>query len=242
MRIDVLTTFPEMFSGPLDVSIIGRARVEQEGPIDLRVHNLRDWSKDPHRKTDDEQYGGADGMLMMAPPILDAVEDISAASDGNVRYILPTPQGRLFNQEVAEELATEQNLLFICGHYKGIDERVGQFLDADEISIGDYVLSGGELPATVMIDAVVRLVPGVVGSMDSVLEDSFTSGLLDSPRYTRPREVRGKSVPAVLLSGNHREIETWRLEQSKRRTAVRRPDLYRRYCEQQQSGVRSGTE
>ena len=242
MRIDILTTFPEMFSGPLDVSIIGRARAEQGGPIDLRIHNLRDWSKDPHRKTDDEQYGGGDGMVMMAPPILDAVDDIAAQIGSKPRCVLPTPKGRLLNQDVTEELANESNLLFVCGHYKGIDERVSQILEADELSIGDYVLSGGELPVMVIIDAVVRLVPGVVGSMDSVLGDSFTCGLLDSPRYTRPREVRGKSVPAVLLSGNHREIEAWRLDQSERLTASRRPELYRRYCEQRETGARNRAE
>ena len=181
-------------------------------------------------------------MVMMAPPILDAVDDIAAQIGSKPRCVLPTPKGRLLNQDVTEELANESNLLFVCGHYKGIDERVSQILEADELSIGDYVLSGGELPVMVIIDAVLRLVPGVVGSMDSVLGDSFTCGLLDSPRYTRPREVRGRSVPAVLLSGNHREIEAWRLDQSERLTASRRPELYRRYCEQRETGARNRAE
>ncbi|MFH1740734.1 MAG: tRNA (guanosine(37)-N1)-methyltransferase TrmD [bacterium] len=231
MRIDVLTTFPEMFAGPFDTSIVERAR--SSGVVDLRIHNLRDWSTDPHRKTDDEQYGGGDGMVMMAPPILDAVRDLSAQSNEKPRSIVVTPQGRLFDQKVAEELSSYSHLILICGHYKGIDERVPELLQADEISIGDYVLSGGELPAMVLIDAVARLLPGVVGSMDSVLGDSFTSGLLDSPRYTRPQVVQDRPVPPVLLSGNHKEIDAWRLEQACRRTATRRPELYRRYCEQE---------
>jgi tRNA (guanine37-N1)-methyltransferase len=223
----------------MDASIMARARAS--GAVNLRIHDLRDWSTDPHHKTDDEQYGGGDGMVMMAPPILDAVDDLSAQVGERPKIIVLTPQGRCFDQSMAEELAGCCYLILICGHYKGIDERVIEVLGADEISIGDYVLSGGELPAMVVIDAVVRLLPGVVGSMDSVLGDSFTSGLLDSPRYTRPREVRGRSVPAVLLSGNHGEIAAWRLEQARRRTAARRPDLYRRYCEREKgSAIRTG--
>ena len=164
MRIDVLTTFPEMFAGPLDTSIVDRARTA--GAVDLRIHNLRDWSTDPHRKTDDEQYGGGDGMVMKAPPILDAVRDLSAQTNEQPKSVVLSPQGRLFNQNVAEELAPCPHLILICGHYKGIDERVTELLQADEISIGDYILSGGELPAMVLIDAVVRLLPGVVGSFD----------------------------------------------------------------------------
>ncbi|HPA44407.1 MAG TPA: tRNA (guanosine(37)-N1)-methyltransferase TrmD [bacterium] len=236
MRIDVLTTFPEMFVGPLDHSIAARAR--SSGAVDLRIHNLRDWSDDPHRKTDDEQYGGGDGMVMKAPPILSAARDLAAQTEQDTRYVVLSPQGRLFGQEIAEELAACEHLVLICGHYKGIDERVMEILRADEISIGDYVLSGGEIPAMALIDAVIRLIPGVVGSMDSVLEDSFTSGLLDSPRYTRPQVVEDRSVPQVLLNGNHREIQAWRLEQAKRRTAERRPDLYRRYCEREEQHKR----
>lgn len=180
-------------------------------------------------------------MVMTAPPILDAVDGLTAQTEEKPRIIVLTPQGRRFDQRVTEELTQYPYLLLICGHYKGIDERVIELLQADEISIGDCVLSGGELPAMVVIDAVVRLLPGVVGSMDSVLGDSFTSGLLDSPRYTRPREVRGRSVPAVLLSGNHREIAAWRLEQARRRTVARRPDLYRRYCEREEgSAIQTG--
>ncbi|HOE11592.1 MAG TPA: tRNA (guanosine(37)-N1)-methyltransferase TrmD [bacterium] len=236
MRIDVLTTFPEMFVGPLDSSIAARAR--SSGAVELCIHNLRDWSDDPHRKTDDEQYGGGDGMVMKAPPILSAAREIAGRTEQETRYVVLSPQGRLFSQETAEELAACEHLVLICGHYKGIDERVVEILQADEISIGDYVLSGGEIPAMVVIDAVIRLIPGVVGSMDSVLEDSFTSGLLDSPRYTRPQVVEDRSVPQVLLNGNHREIRAWRLEQAKRRTAERRPDLYRRYCEREEQRKR----
>ena len=198
MKIDILTTFPELVSEPLQASIVGRA--QEAGFLDISIHNLRDYTNDKHRSTDDEQYGGGDGMVMNAMPILNAVRGIMAG-DSDFRVLFPSPQGRIFTQEVAESYACEKRLLFVCGHYKGIDERAYEILKAEEISIGDYVLSGGELAALVIIDAVARLIPGVVGSMNSVNEDSFTSGLLDSPRYTRPREVEGFEVPDVLLSG-----------------------------------------
>ncbi len=229
MRIDILTTLVEMFSGPFDESIIKRAR--EADHADIRVHNLRDWTHDRHHKTDDEQYGGGDGMVMMAPPLIEAVEDLRQQVETETHCILTTPQGRVFNQSIAEELSAKDHLLIVCGHYKGVDERVIDRLKPDEISVGDYVLTGGEIPAMAIVDSVVRLIPGVVGSIDSVLGDSFTSGLLDAPRYTRPREFQGMDVPDVLLSGHHAEIEKWRLNQALERTAQRRPDLLRRYQE-----------
>ncbi len=227
MRIDILTTFVEMFAGPFDESIIKRAR--EAGQVDIQVYNLRDWTRDTHHKTDDEQYGGGDGMVMLAQPLLDAVKDLKSQSDSEPQVIVTTPQGRIFDQPMAESLVTESHLIILCGHYKGIDQRVIDLLQPDEISIGDYILTGGELPAMVMVDAIVRLIPGVVGKMQSVEEDSFTSGLLDCPRYTRPREIEGLSAPDVLLGGNHAEIERWRLQQAVDRTAERRPDLYQQW-------------
>lgn len=229
MRIDILTTFVEMFGGPFDESIIKRAR--EAGQVDIRLHNLRDWTRDKHHKTDDEQYGGGDGMLMLAQPLLDAVADLTAETGDETHIILTTPQGRIFEQSTAEALVNQSHLIFICGHYKGVDQRVIDVLQPDELSIGDFILTGGELPTMVMVDAVVRLIPGVVGKMQSVEEDSFTSGLLDCPRYTRPREIAGIKTPDVLLSGNHAEIERWRLQQSVNRTAERRPDLYQQWLE-----------
>ncbi|MDX9754849.1 MAG: tRNA (guanosine(37)-N1)-methyltransferase TrmD [bacterium] len=229
-RIDILTTFVEMFQGPFDESILKRAR--EASIVDIQVHNLRDWTRDRHHKTDDEQFGGGDGMVMLAEPLLEAVSDLRTRTQGDSTIILTSPQGRLFTQAVAEELAQEEHLIILCGHYKGIDERVMELLQPDEISIGDFVLTGGELPAMVMTDAIVRLIPGVVNSYGSVEEDSFSSGLLDCPRYTRPRTVCGLDVPDVLLSGHHKKIEAWRLEKALERTAVRRPDLYQQYQEQ----------
>ncbi|MFB3785101.1 MAG: tRNA (guanosine(37)-N1)-methyltransferase TrmD [bacterium] len=229
MRIDILTTFVDMFTGPFDESIIKRAR--ESGKLDLRVHNLRDWTHDRHHKTDDEPYGGGNGMVMLAEPLIEAVEDLQRQATGVTHVILTTPQGRTHEQSVAEELSRKDHLVLICGHYKGVDQRVIEYLKPDEISIGDYILTGGELASMVIVDSVVRLIPGVVNSMDSVEEDSYTSGLLDCPRYTRPRDVRGLRVPEVLLNGNHAEIAKWRLAQAEKRTRERRPELYRRYRE-----------
>lgn len=228
MKIDILTTFPEMLEGPLNASIVGRARDAQL--LDIRIHNLRDYTHDKHRSTDDEQYGGGDGMVMMAPPILEAVDSLSS-EEPKPRIIFPSPQGPLFNQERAEELSREPRLLFICGHYKGIDERALQLTGGEELSIGDYVISGGELAVLVIVDAVMRLIPGVVGSMGSVEEDSFSCGLLDAPRYTRPQVVQNLEVPPILLSGHHQEIAKWRLEQSINRTRRQRPDLFKKWLE-----------
>ncbi|MBD3265990.1 tRNA (guanosine(37)-N1)-methyltransferase TrmD, partial [bacterium] len=197
--------------------------------VDIQVHNLRGWTHDRHHKTDDEQYGGGDGMVMLAEPLLEAVADLKKRTDRQTRVLLPSPQGVVFTQETAEALAREEHLLLICGHYKGIDERVIDILQPEQISIGDYVLTGGELPAMVITDAVVRLVPGVVNSFNSVQEDSFSSGLLDCPRYTRPRTVQGLDVPEVLISGDHKKIDAWRLKKALERTAAKRPDLYKKY-------------
>ncbi|MBN2327887.1 MAG: tRNA (guanosine(37)-N1)-methyltransferase TrmD [Candidatus Omnitrophica bacterium] len=232
MQIDILTTFVDMFSGPFSESIIKRA--QEAGKVDIYVHNLRDWTSDRHHKTDDEQFGGGDGMVMLAQPLIEAVQDLQSRTAAESYLILTTPQGRIYEQSVAEELSAKEHLIIICGHYKGVDERVIDILQPDEISIGDYILTGGELPAMIIVDSVVRLMPGVVNSFGSVEEDSFTCGLLDCPRYTRPREVMGRAVPDVLLSGNHAEIDRWRLEQSCERTARRRPDLYREYRRRQE--------
>ncbi len=231
MKIDILTTFPEMFSGPFDESIVKRA--QDFGLIELNIHNLRDWTHDIHHKTDDEQYGGGEGMVMLAEPILEAADALQANTGCDTHVILTTPQGRLYQQQDAEEFSRKEHLLILCGHYKGIDERVVEYIQPHEISIGDYVLTGGELPAMVIVDSVVRLIPGVVGSHSSVEGDSFTCGLLDAPRYTRPREVRGLKVPDVLLGGHHKQIEEWRHQQALERTQKRRPDLYRHYIQSQ---------
>lgn len=223
MRIDILTTFVNMFSGPFEESIVKRAA--ESGIVDIRVRNLRDWARGVHRKTDDEQYGGGEGMVMLAEPLIEAVGDLLADGPGNAKILVTTPQGDVFNQDRAESLAREEHLIIVCGHYKGIDERVMTHFRPEEISIGDYILTGGELPAMVIVDAVARLLPGAVNSFSSVEEDSFTSGLLDCPRYTRPREVRGMEVPSVLMGGNHARIEAWRRREALERTAARRPGL-----------------
>ena len=220
MRIDVLTLFPEMFAGPLDVSIVQRAR--EAGALDLRVRNLRDYTHDRHQTVDDRPFGGGPGMVLKPDPVFEAVEDLS---DAQTHVVLTTPAGRVFNQQVAAELAQKEHLLLICGSYEGIDERVCEALVDDELSIGDYVLTNGGLPAMVIVDAVTRLLPGVLGHEQSAADESFSHGLLEYPQYTRPAEFRGMRVPEVLLSGHHAEIEKWREEQARRRTAERRPDL-----------------
>jgi len=220
MKIDVLTLFPAMFAGPLDESIVKRAR--QAGLLDLRIHNLRDYAHDRHRTVDDRPFGGGPGMLLKPEPLFEAVEQLAGES---TRVILLSPSGRTFNQAIAAELAQEKDLLLISGHYEGFDERVRQELAHDELSIGDYVLTNGALPVMVVVDAVTRLLPGVLGDDESSQEESFSNGLLEYPQYTRPAEFRGLKVPDVLLSGNHAEIAKWRAEQSRLRTASRRPDL-----------------
>jgi tRNA (guanine37-N1)-methyltransferase len=224
VRVDVVTTFPGMFSGPMDESMIKRAR--ERGLLDFRVHDLRDYTTDRHRSTDDAPYGGGAGMVMRPEPLFGAVE--SLRQEGPGRVIAMTPQGQLFDQRTALRLARESRLILLCGHYEGFDERVLEHLVDEELSIGDYVLTGGELPAMVVVDAVVRLLPGVLGSEESLQEESHSSGLLEYPQYTRPPEFRGWAVPEILLSGNHGAIARWRREQSLLRTLRRRPDLLAR--------------
>ena len=220
MKIDVLTLFPAMFAGPLDESIVKRAR--DTGRVDLKIHNLRDWTHDRHKTVDDRPFGGGPGMLLKPEPIFEAVESLRRKG---TRVILLSPGGRPFGQAIARELARMDDLLLVTGHYEGFDERVRTALADDELSIGDYVLTNGALPAMVVIDAVVRLLPGALGDDASSQDESFSHGLLEYPQYTRPAEFRGMKVPDVLVSGNHAEIEKWRREQARRRTQDRRPDL-----------------
>jgi tRNA (guanine37-N1)-methyltransferase len=224
MRIHILTLFPNMFTGPFNESIIKRA--VEGGLVNLSIYNIRDHTSDKHHVVDDYSYGGGPGMVLKPEPVFEAVEAVKG--DRELPVILLTPQGRLFNQSIAAEIAVNEEVVLICGHYEGVDERVRQHLVTDEISIGDYVLSGGELAAMVVVDAVVRQIPGVLGSDESVGDDSHATGLLEYPQYTRPQDFRGWEVPEVLLSGNHAEVARWRREQSLRRTAKRRPDMLER--------------
>src|SRR5438552_210327 len=223
MKIDVLTLFPAMFAGPLDESIIKRARAD--GLLDLAIHSLRDYTHDRHKTVDDKPFGGGPGMLLKPEPIFEAVEKLASE---NTRVVLLSPAGRRFNQSIARELAQVEEMLLITGHYEGFDERIRQELADDELSIGDFVLTNGALPAMVIIDAVARLLPGVLGADQSSNEESFTDGLLEYPQYTRPAEFRGMKVPEVLLSGNHAEIARWRAEQARLRTQQRRPDMLKK--------------
>ncbi len=223
MRIDVLTLFPEVFETFVQTSIVGRAGKSEL--VDIRFTNIRDFADDARGSVDDKPFGGGPGMVLTCGPVFGAVECIDGQSEVSSKRILLTPQGRVLTQERVEALAQLPRLLLICGHYEGFDERIRTGLDAEEISVGDYVLSGGEPAAMVLIDAVVRLLPGALGDEASALHDSFASGLLEGPHYTRPREFRGMAVPEVLLSGNHAEIEAWRRAQSIERTRQRRPDL-----------------
>ncbi len=227
MHIDVLTIFPQMFEIMSSLSILKRAI--DKGLVSLRLHNIRDFTHDRHKTVDDYPYGGGPGMVMKPEPIFETVEAIQAEMTQEERdktpVILLSPQGRLFTQQVAQEMAHHKRLILICGHYEGVDERVREHLATEEISIGDYVLTGGELPAMVVIDAVTRLIPGVLGSEESPRDESHSGGLLEYPQYTRPPVYRGWAVPEVLLSGNHGEIARWRREQAIRRTKERRPEL-----------------
>jgi tRNA (guanine37-N1)-methyltransferase len=220
MKIDVLTLFPAMFAGPLDESIVKRAR--ETGLLDLKVHNLRDYTHDRHKTVDDKPFGGGPGMLLKPEPIFEAVDSLAREK---TRVILLTPGGRTFDQAIARELTQYEHLLLVCGSYEGFDERVREHLADDGLSIGDYVLTNGALPAMVVIDAVTRLLPGVLGDDESARDESFSHGWLEYPHYTRPADFRGMKVPEVLLSGNHAEIAKWRVEQAKKRTKERRPDL-----------------
>lgn len=225
MNFHVLTLFPEMIEAGLGTSVTGRAL--ERGLITLNAVNIRDYSQDKHRHVDDYPYGGGAGMVMQAGPIWRAYEDVTAGMDKKPRVIYVTPQGSVFHQGMAEAFAAEEDLLFLCGHYEGVDERILEEIVTDYVSIGDYVLTGGELPAMVMIDAVSRLVPGVLNNEDSAEFESFHDNLLEHPQYTRPVEFHGRAVPEVLLSGHHKNIETWRRQQSLKRTLERRPDLLR---------------
>jgi tRNA (guanine37-N1)-methyltransferase len=220
VKIDVLTLFPGMFTGPLDESIIKRARTA--GLLDLQLHQLRDWTHDRHKTVDDRPFGGGPGMLLKPEPIFEAVESLRREK---TRVVLMSPSGRPFTQSVARELAQQEHLLLVTGHYEGFDERIRVALANDELSVGDYVLTNGALPAMIVIDAVTRLLPGVLGDDASSSEESFSNGLLEYPQWTRPAEFRGMKVPDVLVSGNHAEIAKWRAEQARLRTAEKRPDL-----------------
>lgn len=221
MKIDILTLFPEMFA-PLEHSIVGKAK--EKGLLDITYHNFREYAE-KSRHVDDEPYGGGQGMLLRAQPIFDAIDSIEAK---NPRVILLDPAGRRFDQKVAEELALEKELIFICGHYEGYDERI-KTLVTDELSLGDFVLTGGELAAMTMVDATVRLIPDVIGKETSHQDDSFSSGLLEYPQYTRPYDFRGMVVPDILMSGHHENIRKWRLKESLKKTYERRPDLLATY-------------
>lgn len=227
MRCDVITLFPEMVAPVVGASMLKRA--QEKGLLEVRVHNLRDFTLDKHKVADDVPYGGGAGMVMKAEPIIRAVEEICSryeAEGEQVRLLLPSPHGRLFTQAFAQELVGDsRRLMIVCGHYEGVDERVKLVLQPEEVSVGDYVLTGGELPALIVIDAVARLVPGVLGAPQSIVEESFTDSLLEYPQYTRPAEVRGMVVPEVLLSGHHEAIRRWRRKEALRVTYQKRPDL-----------------
>lgn len=228
MRIDIITIFPKMFEPVLNESIIKRAQKKRK--IRIHIHNLRDYTFDKHKKVDDRPFGGGSGMVMRPEPLFGAVEDIKKNSipqkaGQNSKVILLCPQGKRLNQEIAKRLSKYKHLILICGRYEGVDERVRKNLVDEEISIGDYVLTGGELPAMVLIDCVVRLIPGVLGDKNSLNFESFEGNLLEYPQYTRPANFKGKRVPKILLSGNHKKIQAWRKLQAIRRTKKKRPDL-----------------
>ena len=229
MRIDIITLFPEICRAPLNESMMKRA--QESGALDLHIHNLRAWTSDKHHVVDDAPFGGGQGMVMKPEPIFAAVEDLrnqtSNIKNQTSKVILMSPTGRRFDQRMAEQLSHESNLIVVCGHYEGVDHRVVDHLTDEEISIGDYVLTNGGMAAVILVDAVVRLIPGVLGDEQSAHDDSFREGLLEAPQYTRPAEFRGWKVPEILLSGNHGEIAAWRKEQAKKRTRENRPDLLR---------------
>lgn len=223
MQIDILSLFPEMFEGVFHSSIMKKAQEQQAASF--RVTNFRDYSTNKHKKVDDYPYGGGAGMVLKPEPLFAAVEAVTGGTDSKPRVILMCPQGERFTQKKAEEFATEEHLIFICGHYEGYDERIREHLVTDEISLGDFVLTGGEIASMAIIDSVVRLLPDVLGNDQSAVHDSFSTGMLEHPQYTRPATFKGHDVPAVLLSGNHAEIDKWREEQAFLRTSERRPEL-----------------
>ncbi|MDP3786916.1 MAG: tRNA (guanosine(37)-N1)-methyltransferase TrmD [Candidatus Omnitrophota bacterium] len=224
MLIDILTLFPKMFEGVLGESIIKRA--QNKGKVSIEVHNLRNWSKDKHKKVDDKPFGGGPGMVIKPQPLFDAIDDLKSPSS---RVVLLTPQGKTLDQAIARKLSKFKHLILVCGHYEGIDERFMKKAVAEEISLGDFILTGGEIPAIALIDCIVRLIPGVVGDKSSLEFESFTSGLLEYPQYTRPAVYRGLKVPEILLSGDHKRIEQWRKTMALKRTRRKRPDMFRRY-------------
>ena len=232
MRFDILTLFPEMVRGVLEESVIGRA--QQNGIIEVKAHDIREYTVNKHRKADDAPYGGGKGMLMATQPICDCFDAVCKEFEPNTKthVIYASPRGRIFNHEIAKELAEYDNLVILCGHYEGIDQRVIDEIVDEEISIGDYVLTGGEIPACIIVDAVSRLIDGVLSDRECYEKESVASGLLEYPQYTRPPVFRGKEVPEVLLSGHHANIEKWRLEKSLELTKERRPDLYEKYVEE----------
>lgn len=226
LRIDILSAVPDLLKSPLETSIIGRAI--DKNRVEIHVHDLRDYTTDKHGKIDDYPYGGGAGMVLTPQPIFDCIEKLTDDREYDA-IIFTAPDGETFEQKDANELSIKKNLIILCGHYKGVDQRIRDELITKEYSIGDYVLSGGELPALVMADAIVRLLPGVLGDAESALNDSFQEDLLEAPVYTRPAEFRGKPVPAVLLSGDHKKIEEWRFETAKKKTREKRPDLYKKF-------------
>jgi tRNA (guanine37-N1)-methyltransferase len=235
MKFHILTIFPEFFRGPFEHGVVAKA--QQAGRLEIQVHDLRHWTYDRHRTVDDRPFGGGEGMLLKPQPLFEAVDAILPERSERTRVVLLSAQGRLFGQKAAEEFSHRDELLLICGRYEGVDERVAEHLADEEISIGDYVLSGGELGAAIVVDAVARLLPGVLGNEDSSRNESFSEeneGLLDCPQYTRPAEFRGWKVPDVLLSGNHAEIRQWRREASRAKTERLRPDLIRPVSEKKE--------
>ncbi len=225
VRFDVLTLFPQIFAGYQTQSLLAKAI--ERGLTSIHLHDMRQWTNDPHHKIDDRPFGGGPGMILMVEPVVQCVRDVQAEAETPGRLIMLTPQGRKLDQRVIEELSREQRFLFLCGRYEGFDQRVSDILQPDEISIGDFILNGGEVASMVMIDALIRMIPGVLGDETSSIEDSFSRGnrRLEYPQYTRPREFEGHSVPEILLSGNHAAIKKWRDEQSMKRTKQRRRDL-----------------
>ncbi|MBL7196463.1 MAG: tRNA (guanosine(37)-N1)-methyltransferase TrmD [Candidatus Omnitrophica bacterium] len=224
MRIDIITIFPNIFKPILGESIIKRA--QKKGLLKIAVHNLRDYTKDKHRKIDDRPFGGGPGMVFKPEPIFDAIKDIKSRIKGKkTKVVLLTPQGKTLNQRLAQRISKSKNLILICGHYEGVDERVRQSLVDEEVSIGDYILTGGELPAMVLVDTIARLIPGVLGDKNSAKSESFYHGLLEYPQYTRPADYKGKKVPKILLSGDHQKIAKWRKEQAYKVTKRKRPEL-----------------
>ena len=227
MRFDIISIFPELFAGVLDCGILRRAR--QSGLVDIRMVNLRDFTRDKHRSVDDRPYGGGEGMVFMPGPLFEAVEScLGPEKDPETQVVLLTPQGKTWSQELAAEFATIPHLILICGRYEGVDQRVIDSLVDREISIGDFILTGGEIPAMAVLDSVVRLIPGALGCSDSAVNESFSTGLLDYPQYTRPADFRGQAVPDVLLSGDHAKIEKWRKEKALEKTQRARPELIKK--------------